>query len=101
MCLIWGCQVKAFLGSSCGMNGMHHHWSPCKTYLCGTMRCVAMRIITAITVLTKGVVSWYDNSHDAVMKGLAHTYKSPYRIAARRLLHGAHLNPIELFCPSF
>ena len=44
---------------------------------------------------------WHDISHDALITGIAHTYKSPYRIAARRLLHCAHFNAIELSGPSF
>ena len=44
---------------------------------------------------------WHDISHEAPIKGIAHTYKFRYRIAARRLLHCAHLNPVELSCPSF
>ena len=43
----------------------------------------------------------HDIFHDALIEGIAHTYKSPYRIAARRLLQCAHLNPIELSCPGF
>ena len=52
-------------------------------------------------LVRKGVVYWHDIAHDALIKRIAHTYKSPYRIAARRLLHCAHLNSIGLSCPSF
>ena len=52
-------------------------------------------------LVRKGVVYWHDISQDALIKGIAHTYKSPYCVAARKLLHCAHLNPIELSCPSF
>ena len=52
-------------------------------------------------LVRKGVVYWHDISHDTLIKGIAHTCKSPFRIAGRRLLHCAHFNPIELSCPSF
>ena len=44
---------------------------------------------------------WHDISDDALIKGITHTYLSLYGIAARRLLHCAHLNLIELSCPNF
>ena len=49
----------------------------------------------------QGVLYWKDMVFPRLIAGLAHTYKPPYRLAASCLLHVAHTQPIEWFCPGF
>ena len=102
MCLIWGCKSFSWLKQRDDpyasplvslQNLPLWHNALCRNENHHTYR--------SPQLVRKGVVYWHDISHDALIKGIAHTYKSPYRIVARRLLHYAHLNPIELSCPSF